>query len=99
MVIVVFRSRLRSEHEAEFHALADEMMKLAVAMPGFVSYKVFAADDGERCSIIEFESHEHLKAWREHPAHRAAQRKGRELHYAEYTLQVADPVRESRFRR
>ena len=99
MVVVVFRSRLRTENQAEFHALADEMMKLAVAMPGFVSYKVFAAEDGERCSIIEFESHAHLAAWREHPAHRAAQQQGRERFYAEYTLQVADPVRESRFGR
>lgn len=97
MVIVVFRSRLRPEHQAEFHALADEMMKLAESMPGFLSYHVYASEDGERCSIIEFDTHEHLRAWREHPAHRAAQQKGRERYYAEYTLHVADPVRESRF--
>ncbi len=99
MVIVVFRSRLRPGHEAEFHALADEMLKLAKSMPGFLSYKFFVSEDEERCSIIEFDSHENLRAWREHPEHRAAQQKGRESYYVEYTLQVADPVRESRFER
>jgi heme-degrading monooxygenase HmoA len=99
MVITVFRSRLRSEHADEFQRLADRMLQIAQSMPGFVSYKVYAAPDGERCSIIEFESPELLKAWREHPEHREAQRLGRELFYEEYTLQVGEPARESRFKR
>lgn len=99
MVITVFRSRLRPEHAAEFQALADEMLEIARAMPGFLSYKVYKAEDGERCSIIEFESPDHLRAWREHPDHRAAQRLGRQRFYQEYTLHVAEPTRESRFPR
>ena len=99
MVLVVFRSRLRAEHAEEFHALADEMMALAEAMPGFVSYRVYTAPDGERASLIEFETAEQLRAWREHPRHREAQRRGRERFYEEYTLQVGEPARESRFRR
>jgi len=97
MVLVVFRSRLRPENAEEFGALADEMMKIATSMPGFVSYKVFAAEDGERCSVIEFESEETLRAWRQHVEHRQAQERGRERFYAEYSLQVAVPDRESRF--
>jgi heme-degrading monooxygenase HmoA len=99
MVIAVFRSRLRPEHAGEFQELAARMRELAEAMPGFRSYQVYAAEDGERCSIIEFDSHETLRAWREHPEHRAAQRLGRERYYAEYRLQVAEPARESRFPR
>lgn len=49
--------------------------------------------------IIEFESPELLQAWREHPEHREAQRLGRERFYEEYTLQVSEPARESRFKR
>lgn len=97
MVITVFRSRLRPENQAEFLALAARMRKIAESMPGFRSYKVFTAEDGERCSIVEFESHEALRAWRDHPEHREAQRIGRERYYAEYSLHVTDPVRESRF--
>jgi hypothetical protein len=35
-------------------------------MPGFVSFKTFRADDGERVSNIEFESEEMLQSSREH---------------------------------
>lgn len=99
MVLVVFRSRVRPEAAEEFGRLAEEMMEIARAMPGFVSYKVFAAEDGERCSVIEFESAERLRAWREHPRHRRAQELGRERFYQEYTLQVAEPTRSSHFER
>ncbi len=99
MVVAVFRSRLRDENAADFHALADEMLKLAESMPGFVSYRVYRADDGERCSVIEFESAEHIQAWREHPRHVAAQQEGRERFYEAYSLIVAEPFRESRFER
>jgi heme-degrading monooxygenase HmoA len=99
MVLVVFRSRLRPEATEEFGRLAEEMMEIARAMPGFVSYSLFTADDGERCSVIEFETPEQLRAWREHPRHLAAQELGRERFYEEYTLQVAEPSRSSRFER
>jgi heme-degrading monooxygenase HmoA len=99
MVISVFRSRLRPENAAEFQELAGEMMKLAESMPGFISYKVYTAEDGERCSIVEFESHEDLLHWRNLPEHRKAQQVGRERYYEQYTLHVTDPVRGSRFRR
>lgn len=99
MVIAIFRSRLRAEHAAEFQELAGRMLELARSMPGFLSYKVYASEDGERCSIIEFDSADHLRAWREHPEHREAQRLGRERFYQEYSLHVAEPQRESRFPR
>lgn len=73
MVVVVFRSRIRGEGAEEFQRLADEMYSLASSMPGFLSYKVYTAEDGERVSIHEWESAEHLRAWREHPDHRKAQ--------------------------
>ena len=99
MVLTVFRSRLRPEHADEFRELAVRMLELAESMPGFISYKVYTSEDGERASIIEFESPEHLRAWREHPEHREAQKIGRERFYESYTLHVAEPTRESRFER
>jgi heme-degrading monooxygenase HmoA len=99
MVISIFRSRLRRENAEAFQELADRMMKLAEAMPGFISYKLYTSEDGERCSIIEFESHEELLAWRNLAAHRQAQQTGRERFYEWYTLHVANPVRESHFER
>ncbi len=99
MVLVVFRSRIRPENTDGFEALADEMLSLAESMPGFLSYKVYVSSDGERCSIIEFDTLEHLKAWRELPPHRAAQKRGRERFYESYSLHVSEPDRESLFTR
>ncbi len=97
MVSVIFRSRLRDDGAAEYAELAPKMVELARTMPGFVSFERFTADDGERLSLIAFESLEDVKAWREHPEHRAAQQLGRERFYSEYTITVAEQVRSYSF--
>lgn len=97
MVIVIFRSRIRDDNSAEFQALADRMYEIASSMPGFLSYKVYKNDDGERVSIHEWETPDHLRAWREHPEHAEAQKLGREKFYEDYTLYVCESPRESRF--
>ena len=99
MVVVLFRSRLTGEAGAEYEETAERMLALARGMPGFVSFKQFAARDGERLSVIEFDTAEHLAAWREHPEHRKAQARGREAFYAEYRLTVAETIRDYGFRR
>ena len=73
------------------------MLDLARAMPGFLSFKSFASEDGERVSLIEFESMKCLEAWRDHPEHRRAQQAGRERFYSEYHLQVCEPLRGAAF--
>ena len=99
MVIVVFRSRVRPEQAERYYALADKMADVARSMPGFISYKGYFAEDGERVSIHEWETPEQLRAWREHPDHVKSQALGRAEFYDEYTLYVADAPRTSRFRR
>ena len=97
MVVVVFRSRVREAMAAEYYARADEMATIARSMPGFISYKAYTADDGERVSVHEWESSAQLEAWRTHPQHLKMQAFGREHFYDEYTLYVADAPRTSRF--
>jgi heme-degrading monooxygenase HmoA len=97
MIVTVFRSRLRPEHAESFLALADELAAEADAMPGFVSRKVFVAEDGERVTIIEFESEEYHRGWAEHHGHRQAQKLGREKFYSDYSIQVCQTLRSSRF--
>lgn len=96
MVVTIFRSRLRPEAEAEYVEWAARMSALAATMPGYVSHKGFVAADGERVTIVEFASEEAQRAWRTHPDHVAAQKKGRQDFYAEYRLQVCRVERESR---
>jgi heme-degrading monooxygenase HmoA len=96
-VMVVFRSRLNDGVQEAFQQEAARMETLATAMPGFLGYKVFTADDGERVSIIEFESLESERAWRDHPEHRDAQQRGRAEYYAGYRLQVCAVQQERSF--
>lgn len=99
MVVVIFRSRLRDDAGPDYAATAERMVALAHGMPGFVSYRHFEASDGERVTIAEFASEDALRAWREHPEHREAQRRGRDEWYAWYRITVCAPLRDGRFRR
>lgn len=86
MIITVFRSRLLPGVDTEYGELASEMSQLAGLMPGFVSEKTFVADDGERVTIVLFADAASQWAWRDHPAHRRAQERGREALYSECPL-------------
>jgi heme-degrading monooxygenase HmoA len=99
MIVTVFRSRLMPDVRGDYIALVDRMVELAATMPGYISHKGFFADDGERCTIVEFESEEAQRAWRMHPEHRAAQRKARDIYYAAYSIQVCEVKREAKFDR
>ncbi|HEX5127735.1 MAG TPA: antibiotic biosynthesis monooxygenase [Rhodocyclaceae bacterium] len=99
MVIVIFRSRIRPDADAAVMASAGaHMYELASAMPGFISYKDFVAEDGEYASIVEFADAASLKAWREHPEHRLMQQRGREEFMSEYHIQVCEPIRNYSFK-
>jgi heme-degrading monooxygenase HmoA len=99
MIVTVFRSRLMPGLKEDYVALVDRMVELAQSMPGYLSHKGFFAEDGERCTIVEFESEEAQRAWRMHPEHRDAQRAGRETYYASYSLQICELKREAKFDR
>lgn len=99
MIVTVFRSRLLPGLREEYTALVSRMVELAASMPGYISHKGFFAEDGERCTIVEFESEETQRVWRMHPEHRDAMRKAREIYYQEYSLQICQVTRESKFKR
>lgn len=97
MILTVFRSRLRADLDdaalGELEAVNTRMAELAQGMQGFVSYKDFAAPDGETVTVVEFETMETQLAWRSHPEHVAAQQAGRERYFASYEISVCDVLR------
>ncbi len=97
MVITIFRSRLCAEHQEQYSQWAARMHDLASAMPGFISIKTFTAEDGERVSLVEFESEKTMRHWKEQADHRQAQELGRQLFYSEYRIQVCQPIRDYSF--
>jgi heme-degrading monooxygenase HmoA len=98
MVVVVFRARLKPGIGKDYEETDARMAALAATMPGFVSYRPYTSADGEDVAVVEFESHETVAAWREHPEHREAQRLGRERWFTEYRITVCDSVREYSFK-
>jgi heme-degrading monooxygenase HmoA len=95
MIVTVFRSRVRPGAQQEYLQWVGRIAALAKTMPGYISHKGFTAEDGERCTIVEFESEEAQRAWRMHPEHGQAQKKGRQEFYSAYSLQICSVLRES----
>jgi heme-degrading monooxygenase HmoA len=98
MIVTVFRSRLKDEAGADYFDLAPQMSALARTMPGYRSHKVFTAEDGERVIIVEFDDEASQRGWSLNPLHVDAKKQGRANFYAEYTVQVCEVLRESRFK-
>ena len=97
MIVTIFRNRLRPEATEAYAELIPKIAELAKQQPGFLSMKTFTAADGERVTIVEFESDESILAWRENVEHKIAQGRGRTEFYTEYTTQTCEVLRESRF--
>ena len=98
MVIVVFRTHVKPQADlAQLSALNQRMVALVSQMPGFVSLKDFAAQDGEFLVMAEFDSLESVDAWKAHPEHLVAQRRGREEFFADYHIQVCHVLRTADF--
>ena len=99
MAVIVFRNRMAPDCPESYGARSLEIFGHAQKMPGFRFLKMFTAEDGERLALIEFETEAQSRAWAMHPEHRKAQQEGRDLYYSEYSLQICEVVRETRFER
>jgi heme-degrading monooxygenase HmoA len=94
MIVTVFRSRLKPGAQEEYGPMAKQMSELAHSIAGYVSHKGFVADDGERVTIVEFESEEALREWRIHPDHAKAKKRGIESFFSDYKFQICRVIRE-----
>jgi heme-degrading monooxygenase HmoA len=100
MVIVLFGTEMREDADlADYAARSARMDALVRQMPGFISVKSYTAADGDEVVIVRFASEEALDAWRFHPEHVEAQRKGRAEYYESYWVQVCSTNRECAFQR
>jgi heme-degrading monooxygenase HmoA len=96
MTIAIFRTRMKPDvNMDEFIALHHRMNEIVSNMPGFVSVKLFRAEDGETLALAEFESLEALNAWRDHPEHVVARQRGLEF-FGDYSVKVCSLVREKK---
>ncbi len=97
MILGIFRNRLNDGVRNAYEPVAERMEERVAQIPGFISMKTFAADDGERVTVFQFEDLAAVDAWRADTEHQAAQQQGRAEFYAAYELIVAEVVRSARY--
>src|SRR6478672_2877337 len=93
MIVTIFRSRHNPGVHDEYGPVAQRMSELAKKVPGYISHKGFVADDGERVTIVEFESEAALRAWQVDREHGKAKRRGIESFFSEYSFQICSVIR------
>ncbi len=96
MIVTVFRSRLRLEAKDAYLVMAKRLGAAVTAMPGYISHKLFTAEDGERLTCVEFENEEALRGWGIDPDHVEAKKLGRTTFFSEYSVQICNVLRTRR---
>lgn len=94
MILAVLRSRLKPNIQEDYSPVSKRMSELAPTIPGYISHKGFVAEDGERVTIVEFESEAALQDWRVHPEHVDAKRHGYRNFYTHFDYQICSVTHE-----
>ena len=80
----------KEDEDVRMSAKLDPILR---AIPGFISYKHYKADDGEEIGIIRMESREALDAWVREGVHGSAQAIADQI-YERFWVQTAETYRE-----
>ena len=83
---VIFTS-IRTDIEAGYEEMAEEMVQLAALQPGYLGHESARNELG--ITISYWESLEAIKAWKAQSDHQIAQKQGREKWYASYKTRIA----------
>jgi heme-degrading monooxygenase HmoA len=96
MIAVIFEVEPREGRQPDYLALAATLAEELRGMDGFISVERFASlsTPGKLLSLSIWRDEAALAAWRNLPAHRAAQRAGRAGIFAGYRIRVAQVLRD-----
>lgn len=99
MIAMIFEYRLDPDDEAAYRDYLVESARLRELLPGldgFYGIERYASETkpGTYVSIGFFRDEEAVAAWRNTPAHRRAQRLGRDRLFTTYRLRMAEVVRD-----
>ena len=98
---VIFSSHLTGDDLQGYRTVANEMVKLAHAQPGFLGVESGARDPNTRLGITVsyWKDQAAILAWKQQLAHRQAQDQGRSKWYQSFRLRVAKVERDYGFER
>ena len=92
MHVEVFRHRVDPAFQGEFDDLYARMVTVVRGLKGYISHKVFTAEDGEKVLIGYFEDFETVEEWDRHSEHKYAKERGKTDVFLEYDVVVAEVV-------
>jgi heme-degrading monooxygenase HmoA len=85
---VIFTSQRTAADDDGYAVMAERMLELAAAQPGFLGVESARDPEGVGITVSYWESLEAIRRWREHPEHGLAQAQGRAKWYASYRLRI-----------
>ena len=96
MVVVIFEVVPAPGKKQEYLDLAAKLRPDLEKLEGFISIERFASlsDENKILSLSFWRDEDAVRRWRNFPAHREAQAKGRSGIFADYRLRVAGVLRD-----
>jgi heme-degrading monooxygenase HmoA len=91
---VIFSSQ-RTEGDQGYGAMAERMVELACAQPGFLGMESARDADGFGITVSYWKDEAAIADWKAHAEHAVAQRLGRERWYGAFHLRVCRVERAS----
>jgi heme-degrading monooxygenase HmoA len=85
---VVFTSVRTADDEPGYGAMAERMVELAAAQPGFLGVESVRGPDAVGITVSYWASREAIDRWGADARHRVAQETGRSRWYAAYALRI-----------
>ena len=85
---VIFSSQ-RTGAEGGYGAMAERMVELARAQPGFLGIESVRDADGLGITVSYWRDEPSIRRWKAHAEHLVAQARGKEAWYEAYELRVA----------
>ena len=96
---VIFSSRLRTDEEPGYEAMAEKMVTLAQDQKGFLGIESARDMDGFGITVSYWESQEDISQWKKNSEHRLAQEYGRSKWYQSFAIRVCKVTRDYDFMR
>lgn len=96
MIAVIFEVTPAEGRKQEYLELAAELRPMLEKIDGFISVERFQSltDPRKLLSLSIWRDEEAVARWRNHPAHRKTQAKGRADVFAGYRIRVAGVIRD-----
>ncbi|WP_369390408.1 antibiotic biosynthesis monooxygenase [Streptomyces sp. CG1] len=86
---VIFTSTRTDTEPGAYEQTAAHLSRLVREVPGFLGEDFAHSPGGLAISVAYFRDLEGIERWRDHPAHLAAKRRGRERWYERYAIHIA----------